>query len=489
MIRLPTKLTNAGPPPQRYAARALLASVSAALLLGGCMPAPHPGALAQVRARHVLRVVTLNAPTSYYLGAHGAQGFEFRLASGFAHGLGVSLQIDPVLDAAAMRAALAEGRADMAAAQLTADAHWREFGIATAPYRSISQLVVQAHDRPHARNITGLVGARVVVRADSPQAAQLRAMRAAGIAQLTWTEQPAGGADPLELLERGQADYAVVDADEFAFARHIYPDVIVDFELPDTRPAQWIVRPDGADLAAAADRFIAEARDSGLLAQIQNSAQAESADFDYLQAHRFEQDITRRLPQLQDLFQRAALATGLDWRLLAAVGYQESKWQMQAVSDDGAEGIMMLTSDAATRVGVRDRTNQWQNILGGARYLAEVIRTIPSHVPEPDHTWLALAAYNVGYGHLEDARVLTQKLGKNPDSWQDVREQLPLLGQQQWYQHARRGYARGWEPAGFVEQVRQYLSVLEWFDTTQLSMRTSQREVRAALAAPGSRYD
>jgi membrane-bound lytic murein transglycosylase F len=150
---------------------------------------------------------------------------------------------------------------------------------------------------------------------------------------------------------------------------------------------------------------------------------------------------------------------------------------------------MMLTSEAATRIGVADRDNLRDNILGGARYLAQVLRTIPRHVPEPDRTWLALAAYNVGYGHLEDARVLTQKLGKNPDSWQDVREQLPLLSEQQWYEQARRGYARGAEPARFVEQVRQYLAVLEWFDTSPLALHAPARVLRAALVGDSAHYD
>ncbi|HTW75094.1 MAG TPA: membrane-bound lytic murein transglycosylase MltF [Steroidobacteraceae bacterium] len=466
----------------------MFAAGCAGLLLGGCMPSPHQSALAQLRARGLLRVVTLNDPTTYYLGAHGPQGFEYRLASAFARQLGVRLQIEPVLDAAAMRAALSRGQADLAAAQISADARWREFGLPTSPYGMVAQLLVQARGRARLRDVTGLTATRLVVRADSPQAAMLRAIRAAGV-RLTWSEQPPGAPDPLQLLEAGQADYAVVDADEFDFARHIYPDLSVDFTLPDARPVQWIVRSDGADLAAAADRFIRAAQDSGLLAQIERSSQAETQDFDYLQAHRFRQDIAQRLPQLQGLFQQAASDTGLDWRLIAAVGYQESKWQMQAVSGDGAEGIMMLTADAAERIGVRDRTNLRQNVLGGARYLAEVIRTIPSHVPEPDRTWLALAAYNVGYGHLEDARVLTQKLGKNPDSWADVRQQLPLLAEQQWYDQARRGYARGWEPARFVQQVRQYLAVLEWFDTTPLSMRAAQLQLRAALAAPVPRYN
>jgi membrane-bound lytic murein transglycosylase F len=130
---------------------------------------------------------------------------------------------------------------------------------------------------------------------------------------------------------------------------------------------------------------------------------------------------------------------------------------------------MMLTADAASAVGVDDRANLRQNIFGGARYLAQVIATIPQRIAEPDRTWLALAAYNVGYGHLEDARVLAQMHGKNPDSWDDVREQLPLLAQAQWFSRVKRGYARGWEPANLVEQVRQYLAVLEWLGADQLA--------------------
>ena len=142
----------------------------------------------------------------------------------------------------------------------------------------------------------------------------------------------------------------------------------------------------------------------------------------------------------------------------------------------------MLTSDAAATVGVNDRGNLRQNILGGAKYFVQVIDTIPKRIGEPDRTWLALAAYNVGYGHVEDARVLAQMHRKNPDSWADVRQQLPLLSQEQWYTRAKRGYARGWEPAKFVEQVRQYLAVLEWIGADK-SARNRVMPTRAASIA------
>jgi membrane-bound lytic murein transglycosylase F len=244
-----------------------------------------------------------------------------------------------------------------------------------------------------------------------------------------------------------------------------------------------VVRAGATELVQAADRFFAGARTSGELARIEGESSNESGDFDYESAHQFQSDIALRLPALQSLFEEAAQTTGLDWRLLAAIGYQESKWQRAAASADGAQGIMMLTSDTAATMGVNDRADLQQNILGGAKYLAQVIDTIPKRIAEPDRTWLAVAAYNVGYGHLEDARVLAQLHGKNPDAWADVREQLPLLAQEHWYTRVKRGYARGWEPVKFVEQVRQYLAVLEWIGADK-SARNATMHTRSASVAP-----
>ena len=436
--------------------------LAAVTLLASCS---HPNSsLEQIRSRGELRVVTLNAPTSYYLGAHGPQGFEYRLAAAFAHDLGVTLVMKSVPDARAMRAELSRGRADLAAAQISPDENWRDIGLTTTPYEEIPEVVVQPRGRTQVHSIAGLSNKRLVVLKDSPQQTLLETLRSEGMSELQWTALPVDQADPLELISSGGADYAVLDASEFAFAQHLHPEFMVAFALPNPRPVQWVVPMGAEQLLRSANQFIAGARTSGQLARIESDARNESGEFDYESAHQFQSDIAVRLPALQGMFEEAALASGLDWRLLAAVGYQESKWQGSAASADGARGIMMLTSDAATAVGVDDRADLRQNIVGGARYLAQVIDTIPRRIAEPDRTWLALAAYNVGYGHLEDARVLAQSHGKNPDSWADVRTQLPLLAEEKWYLRAKRGYARGWEPAKFVEQVRQYLAVLEWID-------------------------
>jgi membrane-bound lytic murein transglycosylase F len=456
------------------------AALAVALLAGCTKPQT---ALQQIRARGELRVVTVNAPTTYYLGAHGGLGFEYRLAAAFAAQLGVRLAMQPVPDVNAMRLALRDGQADFAAAQISADALWQRFGLATVSYGEAVQLVVQLRGKSQPRDITGLRGARIVVHEDSPQQLLLRAIRNNGVPDLRWTAVPRDQAELLGFISSGAADYAIVDQNEFEFAQHLYPDVVIAFALPDPRPLHWIARADGPDLVAQANEFLAGARLSGQVARIAREEGAESRQFDYEDAHRFQADIGSRLPELQGLFEEAALVTGLDWRLLAAVGYQESKWDRQAASADGAQGIMMLTTDAASAVGVTDRANLRENILGGAKYLAQVIDTIPKRIGEPDRTWLALAAYNVGYGHLEDARVLAQRRGRNPDVWQDVREQLPLLTQEQWYSSLKRGYARGWEPARFVEQVREYLAVLEWLDTGTLA-RNREGPMHAAMLTP-----
>ena len=444
-----------------------VAAILAGLALAGCDSAPD--GLEQLRARGQLRVATVNEPTSYYLGAHGPQGFEYRLAHAFAESLGLQLVIIPVRDRGSLRDLLAEGRVDIAAAQLTADESWKRAGLPTNAYREIPQLVVQRRGFPTAHNIAGLNGARVVAREGSPQLQLLRELRGSGAAYLNWTELPREQADPLDWVNTGDADYAIIDRSEFAFAHHLYPEVSVAFTLPDPRPVQWLVRRSALDLRDAVNRYFAKAHVSGLLDHLAHDADAEAGEFEYQEARRFQDDIATRLPELRAVFAQAAITRSLDWRLLAAVGYQESHWDDHAVSGDGAAGIMMLTASTAKAMGVTDRSNTAQNISGGAAYLAQMLQTIPARIAEPDRTWLALAAYNVGFGHLEDARILAQTQGKNPDSWTDVSQILPWLAQERWYDQARRGYARGWEPVRFVEQVRGYLAVLEWYGDAPLT--------------------
>ena len=175
----------------------------------------------------------------------------------------------------------------------------------------------------------------------------------------------------------------------------------------------------------------------------------------------FRGHIESRLPHLRSSFEAAGRDTGLNWRMLAALGYQESRWRPAAVSPRGAQGVMMLMPQTATKMGVKDVFSPDENILAGARYLLYMKERIPKRINDPDRTWLAMAAYNIGIGHLEDARIITQMRKKNPDRWSEVRANLPRLSDPHWHSRVKRGYANGRETAQFVERVSQFGAILE----------------------------
>jgi len=430
-------------------------------MVGSCTPPP-PAKGFFVHARAELRVVTLNSPTSYYLGANRAEGLEFELASEFAQRLGVTLYMYPVANAKAMQAELAAGRADIAAAQITADASWREVGEPADVYERIPQLVVYRHGETRPRETLQIESARLSVRAGSPQENLLERMRHTVAPTLAWIETAPRDADPVEDVENGDAAYAIVDAREFSFSHHLYADVAPGFALGDDRPVQWVVRHGALKLYEEVNEFFRDISQSGELAQLIKLSSGSSREFEYEESRQFEALVTQRLPQYRSLFEQAAATTGIDWRLLAAIAYQESKWDPRARSPNGASGLMMLTSSTAEEMGIADRTNPRQNVIAGAKYFLDVLAKIPERIPEPDRTWFAVAAYNVGFGHLEDARILAQSRGLNPDSWADVSKQLPLLANEQWYDRAKRGYCRGWEPVQYVMRVQRFLKLLEW---------------------------
>ncbi|MBV8973727.1 MAG: membrane-bound lytic murein transglycosylase MltF [Sinobacteraceae bacterium] len=441
------------------------ALVLVALLTGltgsGCGKSAPP-ALDAIRARGELRVATLNLPTCYYLGAERTEGLEFELASAYAARLGVKLNMYPLENERALQAELDAGRADLAAASLTNNPAWSRVADAAGVYARIPQLVVYERNGVRPRETLQLESARLAVRADSAQERILQHLRSTVAPQLNWEQTAPSAADPVEDVDSGQAQYAIVDAREFSFARHLYPNVQVGFALPEERPVQWMVRRNAPGLLASVNAFFRDLQYTGRLAQLLQQSSGDTRPFAYEESREFQQHVAERLPQYRAWFEKAAAENGLDWRLLAAIGYQESKWDPRAQSDEGARGVMMLTAATAQSLGLKDRSDAEQSIYAGARYLAQVRDKVPERIPEPDRTWLTIAAYNVGFGHLEDARIITQSLGKDPDSWAEVRLRLPLLAQERWYTRARRGYARGWEPVQFVDRIQRYLRLLEW---------------------------
>ncbi len=466
--------------PVVWSGLALLAAFAA---MPGCAREPAT-ALEQIRASGTLRVVTLNSPTTYYLGTQGPEGLEYTLARQFARHLGVRLDLTTVADRRALRAALAAGKADLAAAQLSSDASWREAGVPSARYGSVRQYWVyrRGHERP--ASMDDLAGRRIVVVEDSAESAYIDALATQPGVKLEWIEIPrASMTDSLDAVGNGQADVALVDSNEFAFARPLHPEVAVAFAAPRERPLHWILRLGADDLRKAADSFFAVEQRSGRLAATLERALSTTQQMRNVTAREFRAHVDERLPQLQRHFEQASVQTGIDWRLLAALGYQESQWNPRAQSANGAQGLMMLMPQTAASLGVIQPFNARENILAGARYLLQVREQVPARIPEPDRTWFAIASYNMGYGHLEDARVITQTRGGNPDRWSDVRANLPLLSEEAWYARAKHGYARGWEAQYTVDRVRQFADVLAW-RTTERHLDPSAAQADPATSTP-----
>lgn len=440
----------------------------AVLLLNACFflstCSEHPTLLDTIVERGTLRVVTRNSPTTHYLSGQGLAGPEYEFARAFADELGVELDMYTTDSFDEIIPELLTNRADIAAAGLTVTEARRRLVRFTTPYQRISQQVVYRMGARRPRSVADLVGLRIAVIAGSSHASTLREHKR-DHPRLAWTEVPASeGDDLLWRVSQRRIDATVSDSNEFEISRHYHPELRVAFDLGHDDQLAWALRlNEDSSLYRRADNFFQRWLNNGRVARTLERYYGFRPEFDYVGTRRFLRHVDSRLPNYRRWFEQAAVNSGLDWKLLAAVGYQESHWNPKAVSPTGVRGIMMLTRATAEQLGVKNRRDPQQSIFGGARYLVRMKERIPARIPEPDRTWMALAAYNVGFGHLEDARILTQRHGKDPDRWIDVREHLPLLAQRKYYSTLKRGYARGWEPVQYVDNIRSYADLLDWY--------------------------
>jgi membrane-bound lytic murein transglycosylase F len=436
-------------------------TVSAVMLLGTCSPLP--SLIDQIKTLGELRVVTRNGPLVFYRGADEVpEGTEYDLARRFADELGVKLKITPVRSYAEIYAALTSGRAHLAAAGLRVPAQPID-GVEFGPtYQRVREHLIYRRGTTRPGSLAEIGNGDLEIAADSTHAKVLNAARDS-LPGLVWVENTTTDSQAfLESVANGAIDYTIADSTEFALAHDAHPGLRIAFDFPGGQYLAW----------AASSRYPAFLRDMGAyFAHLNGDGELEaivkryygrSEDSEFAGAPGFMHHLQSRLPLYKKWFEEAAQQSSQDWRLLAAIGYQESKWNPSAASAAGAKGLMQLTLESATALKVANPSDPRQSIFGGARYFRQVYEKIPTHVPEPDRTWFALAAYNIGYGHLEDARVLAQKAGRDPDSWQDVREFLPLLAQEYWYTQTENGYARGSEPVRYVDNVRGYRDLLEW---------------------------
>jgi len=432
-----------------------------AALLGTCSSAPP--LLDQVLEVGELRVVTRNSPTSYTISPDGPTGPEYDLVQAFADDLGVSLVIQSVDSVSEILPKLLSGEAHMAAAGLSITDSRREYLHFSHPYESVDVHLIYKLGTGRPRNVDQILDRSIEVLASTSHVDILEQLKA-DYPELTWSENAdVEAADLLEKVAMGDVDLTIADSPDFNIQRHFYPDLRVALDLEVEDPVAWAFpKGKGDSLLARADEFIIASDRSGLLARVHERYYGHTKKYDYVGTRNFIRHYESRLPRYRPMFETAGAEMGVDWRLLAAIGYQESHWRSNAVSPTGVRGLMMLTQDTADYLGVEDRTDPESSIFGGARYFALQTERVADTVDEPDRTWMALAAYNVGFNHLKSARLIVEWEGGDPDSWIDVREALPLLAQRKWYSRLPTGYARGWEPVLYVNNIRAYYNILQW---------------------------
>ena len=410
------------------------------------------------------RVATRNGPTTFYHGPDEPRGIDYELAKGYADYLGVELTMYVANQFQDIFPDIDSGKAHIGAAGLSITDARRELVEFGPSYQKIKQQIIYRIGARRPRELEDLLGGKLEVLAGSVYVGLLQKARQEQ-PELAWIENSENNIEELiNRVEAGEIDYTIVDSNEFDLLRHSHPDARAAFNIgPETFIAWALPKTSDSSLYESVSTYFQNLEETGGLQEIlDHYSFLRDDDFNYVGSRAFIRHFHSRLPAYKDLFIEAGLKSNTDWRLLAAMAYQESHWDPNAVSPTGVRGIMMLTRPTARMIGVTDRTSAPESILGGSIYLKRVMAKIPERIPEPDRTWLAVAAYNVGFGHVEDARIITESQRANPDSWDDVRERLPLLSDPGWYEHLARGYAKGSEPVAYVNNVRRYFELLKW---------------------------
>jgi len=407
-----------------------------------------------------LIVATRNAPTMYYQGRRGFEGLEHDLIADFADKADLKVEFVMRESVADVLAALDNGEVHIAAAGLTLTRERSQRYLAGPVYETVRQQVVSRRGQKRPRNVKELVGREVGIVAESSYRDRLQELQAEHAA-LEWIEVDSVGTEELlHKVYREELDLTVADDNIVSLNRRYFPELIVAFHLTAPESLVWYFHESAESLWAKSPSWFEAYKESGELAQRHEFYFGYIGQYDYVDTRKFMNRIEDRLPKYRPIFEKVAGEFGMPWTVLAAISYQESHWNPRAKSPTGVRGMMMLTLPTAKEMGVDNRLDPEQSLRGGMKYLIGLFSRLPASIKTPDRWWIAAAAYNVGYGHVLDARGLARKLGKNPDLWVDLSQVLPLLSQREYYSTLRYGYARGYEPVLYVDRIRGYEDIL-----------------------------
>lgn len=452
-------------------------------LLFACNPKGEQASFSRILERGYVTVGTLYGQNSFYIQGGDSQGdefsgFEYELAKKYAQSLNVELKIVPSYNFDELFIKLNNGEVDFLAAGLTVtDKRLQRFRFAPS-YQQATQKLVFKQGQPWPRKLDELDG-KLMVTADSSYVENLEYLKQTN-PSLTWQESKSYDSEELLLKVLAQEiDYTIIDSNILAINRRYYPEISIAFSISKAEPLAWMLSNNSDDaILASLVEFFGQVNHDGTVLALNDKYYGHVEEFNYVETRTFIKAVEDKLPQYQALFEKHG--DDIDWRLLAAISYQESHWRPHARSHTGVRGMMMLTLNTAKQMGIKSRLDAEQSIRGGAKYFKRMIDKMPARIPMPDRTWFALASYNVGFGHLNDARIITQQQGGDPDRWVDVKTRLPLLQQKKYYKKTKYGYARGNEPVSYVDNIRRYYDTLTWLDDKSKQQDSTTTSVLAA---------
>jgi membrane-bound lytic murein transglycosylase F len=469
--------------------RTPLALVCAALtaMLAGCLPSERVDAVAPLEPGGELVVLTHSSSTTFYQDPDGSYaGIEYDLVRRFAEEHGYRLRFIVLPQFSAVLPALQQKRGHLAAAGITVTPELSAQFTFAPSYQEISLEVIYDSDSARPRSVNDLIGRQVDVLAGSPAIPELTRIKAK-LPRLEWNTVAAPDTEAIvDRITNGNTHFAVAESHAVDVARNFHPTIATAFALGEPRKLAWAM-PKDADpllakqLAAYFDRIRRDASLTRIIDKYYGHLQ-RLTEADILH---FMNRVRSVLPLYRKHFQDAQDVTGIDWRLIAALGFQESHWDPNAVSPTGVRGLMMMQDDTAAQMKVKNLLDPRENIIGGARYLA-MLRDLLSRAPEPDRTWIALASYNIGFGHLEDARAIARAEKLDPNVWVNMKRVLPMLMRPEYAARTKFGYARGGEAVILTENVRQYYDILLRVEPAHQPPFESLRQ-DVALLPPGQR--
>jgi len=417
-----------------------------------------------------LVVAVRETPAFFQREGTTASGFEHDLVTAFADSLGLKAHFIQAADPYELNNLAQAGRVHLAASMPLGNGALQF----STPIRTVTQWIVGHGDVLGPQQISDLTGLAVEVVAGSPLADTLRGLDEK-IRPLV-IEVP--GVDEIELLARvaeHKAELAAVHEIHLDLGINFHPELSPLLRLPGKLEFGWAFGgEDAGSLRAKADAFIASARANGTLARIHDRYFGHIKRINANGIAQFLDDARIKLPAWRRHFQSAQDLSGIDWRLLAALAYQESHWDPLATSPTGVRGMMMLTEDTADHLRVKNRLDANESIRAGARYLAELVEQVPASAKHPDRLWLALSAYNLGMGHFRGARSIAKSMKRDPDVWYDMKQVLPQLARPEIYARLKSGAARGGEAVIMVENIRNYYDILSRFEPAYASPYATQ---------------